>query len=222
MKKLFFILYFLLICSEVFAGIAFDTSGSDASGYTASLTVSITVSDVENRLMIGACKSGTASSVTFNGDSFTFLETGKTFYLLNPDVGTHDVVFTRSGTEGFNCGVSVFNGVKQQAPEASAYDDTTSSSPSVSITTLTDNALIVDLINIANGPTTYTPQTGSTQGFLEPDYGRLGSAYKILSTAGLTTMGWTLNQSVTSPLWAYAFEEAGTASTWKPKIIGMY
>jgi hypothetical protein len=196
--------------------IAFD-SASSGTGTTGPLTWSHTVGDYNNRILIvntGAesnaggpaennCR---AVSVTYDGiplteainlslDDSTADDCAGLWYLLNPPVGTATVSVSYAGTiiDVHGGAISIYH-AKQQAPENVSSNSLLGNPPSINtgITTLTDNALIVDTITSGNSGTFSTTEPGQTERFesVGSTSATAGST-RMASTAGLTSMGWT-------------------------------
>ena len=138
------------------------TSSSTAADPT--LTISGHTVDAGTTILIvgGAWRAGNASfditGITWNGgaEALTRLRidpdpaasTSGSFlyYLVNPTATTADVVITWSGTTGrTSAGATNYNGIDTGTPfEADAGSDGSGTSSSVSLTTLTDGAPLVD------------------------------------------------------------------------------
>ena len=142
----------------------------------ASLTWAHTVNGSERLLVVGVSFNPGAgrnvSSVTYNGAAMTAAgnRAGSNdeiaiYYLVNPDLGTNNVVvtFNTSVTEAVAGAISL-TGVDQAAPIGTFASNTTSSSnASVSVTGLA-NGIIVDTVAWSYAPTpTGGPTTGQTQ-----------------------------------------------------------
>jgi Glycosyl hydrolases family 28/MBG domain (YGX type)/Divergent InlB B-repeat domain/Bacterial Ig domain len=148
------------------------------------------------------------SSVTFNGvyatpipNSTIFGGTSgmvqtQLFYLLEselPHAGTYTIQVNLVGSiAGISAGAVSLIGVSQGPPEAVVTARNTSGADllSASITTLTNNAWVVDLIE-DNNVAALTANTG--QGVLWTASAKLGtggSSTKAVPTAGPTTLGW--------------------------------
>lgn len=171
----------------------------------------------------------TVSGVEFNGaEGFTQsanrsdIDAGVQFasevwYLLNPTNATGNVVATLSGSaDGLSIQLFYLDGAKQQAPEATATAEDLTSPHLVSITTLTNNALIVyGAVFEANGEdiTALTPSGLIEDGEVEIDvtfntFAGMGHEFDV--TAGSESGGWTTNGTgglVAATLVAAAFEE---------------
>ena len=201
------------------------TIGSGEGQGGTSLTFSHTLNAASNRIVVvgaGLDDAGDAfdiDSVTYNGINLTFkvsIDTGtgagsEIWYLLEADLpadGAHDIVISYPATITRKSGISVvLEGAKQEAPEASGTDTaTTTTEVSASITTLSDNAMIVALASAATGGD-WTPGSGETEQ-LEVDSGTSHTSAlntKILVSAGATTMAPTYSASSKKALTAAAF-----------------
>ncbi len=153
------------------------------------------------------------ASVTYNGVAMTEvpntgIETGtgyklmtEMFYMLEADLpagGAYDVVVNLDAkAEDITAGAVSLTGVKQQAPEASASFSLNGSVPTTitnSITTVSDNAWIVDIISTGNQATVYAPDpaTGNVQRWNIAAVSSLSAgSTKAAGAAGETAMGWT-------------------------------
>ena len=223
MKKILFIILFVLISSNAWSAIVYDAYSSDDSGWASSLTFSHTVADEDDRLMIvqGLANAGKdVTGVTFNGDSFTQVETAgdwhsnSQWYLLNPDVGTHDVVVTYNSAEIIEANAMSFYGVKQQAPEATILKNGTSPTPDEDISTVTDNALVIDtLAALESLVSVNEDQTEIYNNTDRVNFDAVGST-KLVPTAGVTNMGYTLDTNAQYTMIISVWEEAGAAVTY--------
>lgn len=182
-------------------------SGNEDAGDTD--TQSAVIAEGINRiLLVGVTwRTGdTVSSIAYNGISLTSIrkDTGpfsiqnELFYLLNPDVGTHDLVTVMSATptEGFSVGGEYFTGVSGVG--VNAGDNQDEKPVDVSITTGTDDSWIFVCAMLRN-PVTTTPISGTTEDWevvsgLRTSVG--GSKTGPLA-AGLYTVGWTHDQGST-------------------------
>jgi hypothetical protein len=121
------------------------------------------------------------SSVTYNGVSLTRLAMSayqntngivlvqtELWYLLNPSVGTGDVVVTWSGGRRFTAGSSSYFGVSQTTPFGTAYNSSGGMGQGTSITGISSatNDLILDLFARTSDSDSYgipTPGAGQSQ-----------------------------------------------------------
>jgi hypothetical protein len=130
-------------------------------------------------------EAGTAGGVT------TAVVRIQQFYLINPDVGTFDLISTFSIDTGtYYITPSWWNGAAQASVLGAAVTGSGSTDPSIGVTPTEDNALIVGgYISEAN--TVLTPDSPQTL-LQEHDFGNTtaGEGYVIQTTAGLQTMSW--------------------------------
>ena len=187
--------------------VGIDAISSASVAAVASLTWAHTVNGSERLLVVGVSFNPGAgrnvSSVTYNGAAMTAAgnRAGSNdeiaiYYLVNPDLGTNNVVvtFNTSVTEAVAGAISL-TGVDQAAPIGTfASNATSSSNASVSVTGLA-NGIIVDTVAWSYAPTpTGGPTTGQTQAWkVKPSNVWGGASTKAVS--GATTMVWDFNGS---------------------------
>lgn len=183
------------------------------------------------------------TSVTYGGVAMeevpnTGVETGagfklftKLFYMMDaglPAGGAHDVVVTLdANAEDITAGAVSLVGVKQQPPEASAAYSLNGGVPTTitnSITTVSDNAWIVDIIGTGNQATIYAPDpaTGNVQRWNIAAVSSLSAgSTKAAGVAGEIAMGWT-NDTVNRYCHSLvAFAEDPTASVPATSAFGI-
>jgi hypothetical protein len=234
----------ILKIQEAQAAITYDTSNTgtvDTNSTSWSLTFSATVSAGNNKvLIVGVSSEGTNSSsetmthtgVTFGGVALT--QVGSTYqyntsipndylsywYLLNPTSQTANIVVTgtksASTTAYIRAGTTVLQGVKQQAPEAYDTAKGNGTALSVSITTLTDSAWIVDIASGAQGNNNLAPQADQTEHWETTSNIRANGSTKSLASHAATTMSWTAATSEDWGMFAAAFApyKAPVISVW--------
>lgn len=153
-----------------------------------------------------------APNSAFFTDGSTFDLTVEIWYLVDPPVGTANVVVTYPGTVADSeCGAASFFGVDQTPViEGSAKDEgvlSPSTSPQLTLTSVTDEALFVDTITFSNAGSFINPQ-GSQQ--LIYDTGLVSrSSYLVGGGAGNQIMGWTTQNSTQSVHTAVVFKASG-------------
>jgi prepilin-type N-terminal cleavage/methylation domain-containing protein len=195
--------------AAVAENITFDNVSSTTS--TANpMTLSHTIGGGTNRLLVvgisAECNEGiTVTSVTYNGQALTkaasvqadtgTVGTADLWYLLEaglPAAGTYNVEVTTSGYTAKSVGAISLAGVAQQAPESS--NTNTNVGPdyiSTSITTLTDGAWVVDVVEQGNAGA-FTPDGGQTEQYDVQASSSTGAAStKEMATAGATSTGWS-------------------------------
>jgi polygalacturonase len=118
------------------------------------------------------------------------------FYLLEselPAAGTYTITVTLAGSvEGIQGGAVSFSNVNQAGPEAVITHRDTSGADLIStaITTLTNNAVVVDSVE-DNTVATLAANTGQSVVYsASAPIGTGGSSIKFTPTAGSTTLGW--------------------------------
>ena len=200
-----------------------------------SSTFSHTTGSLTNGLLIVAVgwrNSGsdtyTVNSVTYNGQSLTLIRKDEKFdsesrsmalyYMKNPPSGTHDVVVTYSGSPYSDYPVAItFDNVDQDTP-IEAHNGVAGGSgtaPSVSVTTVTDGALVLDAL-IARDSFSETVGANQTQRW---DYSNgaisaIGST-ELKETAGSTIMSWSFGSS---ELWSVSACAIRKASALLPTV----
>lgn len=227
------------------------TYDNAASGQNNSNTISanITVGAVSNPALFAcvylrdASSAQTVSSITRNGSGFTLVkqetalfsgtaDTRVALYVqTNPTVGTYPVNVTLSGTPYWYTGLAVVSlgGVDQSTPaEASNSTDsdaagTGGSTISHSLTTLTNNAVVVDCaLGQADGALTPNgSQTGRASMTLGTAVDGAGMSTKATTTAGSTPISWT--QVASGSHWIHVSGSAkpagGTAGDLTQNVI---
>ena len=140
-----------------------NASSGQIEGTQSSLTFEHIVNFGSNKILIvgvavqiDAGDVPDVTGVTYNSVALTKIaekiyliyESVELWYLLNPDEGTHNVVVTLASAtdKGIGAGAITIDGAKQQAPEVNNTANGNSTTASVSITTLTDNAWIIDAV----------------------------------------------------------------------------
>jgi hypothetical protein len=168
------------------------------------LTYAHTIADELNRVLVvtvylDAGDVDTINSITYNGDTLTYSHYAWLFnndkmyqyYLIAPDIGTHNIVVSCSGFVTIEASSYSLYGVKQQAPES--YADGVGSGDTIqgNVTTITDNALVVDtsaleayeMAQVGSGQTSRLETNNYYVGW--------GISTKPVATAGATGMSWT-------------------------------
>ncbi len=154
--------------------ITYDSAASGAVSGGVSLVWTHTVGEGENVILVvglaaedGSSGDMTVSSVTCNGVTMTAAdgsavtvssggETTKTelFYILSPARGANQIAVTYAGDVDYKTGgsITLFN-VKQQGPEVVVANSVLGDYISTSITTLSDESWLVDLLGCGNSGT---------------------------------------------------------------------
>jgi hypothetical protein len=185
-------------------GITLDAkSVAQRTQTSGSVTVSFTVGNNSNRILIVSVISGSSiNTPTFNGDTMTAVVENlgvasgffSLWYLLAPDVATGDVVIGgfdgSSGVETAAVAIYSYYNVAQSAP-ASLSDTDADGETSIAVTPAANGALIFSVIGIegATGPSTTNMQgnTGSAAG--SGNNIATGDSYKLANTSVVTVTG---------------------------------
>lgn len=159
---------------------------ASGSGFTTSLSTSFTVPAGDNQILVAYTIGNNGPSMTYNGVSMTQLATGSAndtmyiFYLLNPTVGTANIV--QSGGNQFRTTYAIsYSGVKQQAPGTPVF---AANSPSV-VTTVA-NSFVQGLTRSSNNTASVSSPVTNRASF--------GSVAAIVGDITTTTAGsYTFN-----------------------------
>lgn len=140
--------------------LSFNSTSKGGATAGTTVTVSHTIAAGDDRILLVGTSliNGTSvSGVTYGGVSMTQAisvqpsqavggaeRVLQLFYLLNPDVGTANIVVTKTSGTATYCHNVAYNGVNQSSfPDASANGGTTSSTLTLSPTTVADNTWVV-------------------------------------------------------------------------------
>ena len=199
--------------------IAFDavSNSGEQTDPTNPLTFSHTCTGSDLVLLVfpltrdGESGDGAISAITYNGVSMTQEATrdslvdtyGEVWSLTNPATGANDVsiTFVSSGTARRHRSIAIsYTGVDQSTSvEASNTATGNSTTPSVSVTTLTDNAMVVDGVVVDDFPDSGTlAADGSQTERLNINWTGTkhdGSSEEAQPTAGATSMDWMVTSA---------------------------
>lgn len=170
-------------------------------GTGVTLTFSVTVDAGNPGLIVIVSREANLTGVTFNGDAMTQVRTQGglgniyVFKLVNPDVGTHDVVVTGSGGNNTTAAAIPFTGADQSTltgADNGQISGSAGTTASTNITTTADGSVVVDIAQITFG--TLTANGAQTQVVNQNlnDWVTAGS-YKSVPTATATSMSWTID-----------------------------
>lgn len=200
-----------------FAAISLDNSATSIVSTASSISFGYTVSGTGRALLVGAAGSANegcgalqqADSVTYNAVSLTFEgrncdsdagddSMAEMFSLAAPATGSNTVVVDYGATTISTIAVVVssFNGVDQTDPTEAVNTRTLAdSAPSLTVTTVTDGAWVVDFVGTDSNDT-FTVGVGQTElGQTSNTTGGGASSYEIKATAGAVSMDWTITDS---------------------------
>ena len=213
-KPIVFVVLFVLVLSfwpeAAEAVIQHDNSTTQTGASVTSLTWSHTVANQSNRVLIVGVQSEHTSnvqptSVTYNGTGLTQINTAAAtssglyqnvslWYLLSPTVTTANVVVTWSATVNTaTAGAISLYGVAQSAPEANATSYNNAGATTTNITTLTNDAWVVDIFGSGQDRGDLAPGSGQTQRFINASGATTsgGGSTKPVTTAGSTSVTWS-------------------------------
>lgn len=216
------------------AFIAFDAASSAQAGSGSSLSWSHTCSGSDRLLVVGT-NSGDFSagdrvvnSITYNGVNLTKIRSddsgnsrSEIWYLVNPALGANTVqVNFAGGVSEMQAGAISLTGVDQSSPlDANNGATGSSSSPSVNVTTIADNAWVLDSLLVENTPS-ISVGAGQTSRWSEDNAnsrGR-GSTEGPKTPAGSVTMSWSLGSSENWRLSAASFATSPVLTVSPPAL----
>ena len=233
----------LLLPAPLWAAVAFDAASESTIGADGtSLTVSHVVSG-SNRALYCACShtpgdTGVSGvTATYNSVAMDILFTDeatlsnrhvRVFRLVAPDTGTHDTVFSWSGTSGMAAICASFTGVDQADPDDAQA--ATSVDPGTSISRSTSSAvgdMVMDVLVVNNnssaiavsGTNTEINQIDPTGGADDPN----GIAASYEAGAATVTPSWGWTGSVSGVQWAWNINAAsgGGGATCSGALLTM-
>lgn len=219
-KKLILSLCFMLMCSRGFCAINFDVvSSGDAFDEADIIFSHTTASESDLLLIVGVeARLGDIISVKYNGILMTEMNSEieikanfyiTTWYLIAPDTGANNVVVDLDGVGNYSDAIAMsFYGVKQQAPEATSSASGVSTTITDSLTTITDNAWVIDFggAEESNTRTVGAGQTDRWNGTVT--IFQLQASTEPVATAGAATMSWSMSTSTAWGTHLSAWEEA--------------
>ena len=225
---------FLIFSDTASAAIGFDAGSSFAdNNLVTQLTWDHTTSGSDRILVLGcAIRNNATQSVTsidFNNAPFSFIRADtngqsvrpEMWYLVGPATGQNQVRVNLTAPAKVACGAISLTGVDQTSP-VDAHNGTTGSStaPSVTVTTVADNAWVIDVVafrSTGNGAPTGTPGSGQTErwsnytesGGAGANIRGKGSTEGPQTPPGAVVMDWSLSASVDWAISAASFQPSG-------------
>ena len=199
------------------------TVGAALSNSLLVVAISVQDSNHANLPITGVTYAGVAMTKIRQDTSSTSNVSAAIYYLLSPTSGANNVVVSTTGSVWKAAVASSWSGVQQSSqPDAQAGKGTanqSSSSPSQAITTVANNALIVDAISseaartgLGSGQTSLGTQQGQS-------FENLSSSYEVKVTAGSETMSATLSSGQAYNYVVASFSPSAAAVTY-PSYIG--
>lgn len=210
---------------------------ADGSGTADNLSFSHTLNSGDDYVIVGLAYYGSFSggggspsvdppTATYGGTAMNFTIGGETglyfgggayqWYLHSSDLPSPGSITVYIDFDDAASGAAAyaisFQGCQAQAPEASGLSTGSGASSSVNVTTISNNAIIVDC-HMASFIGAVTPGSGQTEFVDTPNTGNINifGSTKILASAGATTMSCT--HSTTSYLAYSAVALAEAAAT---------
>lgn len=200
----------LLVMPSADAAIAVDSTSSQDGGINVSYSWSHTCTGANLILIVGVAivdtGAHTVSGVTYNGVALTQKvrtagansNATEIWYLVAPATGANTIAVTLTGAPVQNsmAGAISLTGANQAAPEASNGASGGAPNPTMSITTVADNAWVVDAVS-DNNAVTLLAGSGQTRFWLINGNNRTGAgSYEGPKTpAGAVTMDYTAGGS---------------------------
>lgn len=220
------------VWGAVGGGIAFDAASSAAGNNVASLSWSHTAGGSQRILIVGVAirNSGgrTVTGVTYNGLPLALIGAQNNgasvrveqWYLTAPPAGAFTVQVNLSGNARVTAGSVSLTGVDQATPiDASAPASGSGGNPSVTVTTLTDRAWVVDALAhrlspaVTAGAGQTAQWTNVTGGGPVNGVGGASSTEGPKTPAGAVAMTWTLAPGQDWALHAVALRPAAAAAS---------
>lgn len=189
------------------------------------VTFSHTVANKSNRILVVGTEveddiDCTITSVTYGGQALTKINeisVGTTmrmcsglWYLLNPSVGSANVVVTATKVvRGITAGGTSLYNVAQTAPEAqntNSIESGVTSSLTTNITTLSSRAWLVDAVGTGGASALFNPTSGQTTRYELTSTGaaRGAGGTKYIPNAGATSITWAHSGTPTRISYAVA------------------
>lgn len=190
--------------------ISFNSASSGDADDTP-LTFAHTVNAGSNKILIVGVTlednigPATVTGITFDSVALTQIDTQlydsnanrvDLWYLLNPNEATANVVVTLSASidAGLSAGAITIDGAKQQAPEADAKAAGSGTTASVAITTVTNNAWVIDCVANSSSTNDMTVGAGQTERWEDSNDQRGNGSTEPVESAGEIAMSWTLSE----------------------------
>lgn len=198
-------------------------SATTGTSQATSLTYSLTSTGINRLILVQISTEATAvSGVTYNGVALTQATTitnggvkSEQWYLIAPPIGTYSVVITLASASYITSGAEIYNTVNQSSPIGTLQTSTgTSTSPSLTLITATDNSLVVDSLATGVLPIVYTTGAGQVENWHVTATPNVRQGASSIESAGSqpdsVTMSWSLTQS--TPWAQTAIEIKGISS----------
>lgn len=225
-RYLIFFPFFLLLCPIAHAAIGIDSSSTSWYATSTNLTTITVTSSQSNQLLVVslwdfASIAPTATAVTaggvtmtqaaaveeqgsVSGDSWNYI-----YYLTAPSTGLVNVTTTWSSppSGAVTQIVSLYNVAQSSPVDASSTSvGQTAHNVSTTVTTVTNNDIIIDSAGTKASSTGWAVGTGQTQLSRTASSTFMGQSYKQMATAGATSTYWVAGNTYWSEV-AVAFKQ---------------
>lgn len=180
---------------------SFSFNVAVTAGLTGGLIILFAQTHSTGSISITAATYNSVAMTKANRQNSIGAATTEIWYLVNPASGTNSLSVTLSGSAGFYDAVAIsYSGVDQSTPmDATAVGQSVASgstSNSLSITTVTNGAVVVDCVNAGAAPTltvggSQTKDVDNTN----TNSDKFGVSHQLKTTAGITTMTWNFGPS---------------------------
>jgi hypothetical protein len=208
MKRLLLILL-LLVPTTAHAAIAYDAVSSGTAQNATSVTASHTVTGSDTILvcMVNNNEQDWSDDMDFNGDAMTTGSSqnkdvffARTYYLINPDTGTHTVTANYPATEDAISLICLsFTGAKQSdQPDSTSDTGKYDGEPSTDVTVVSETTMLVGFAFSEADTTDIVPADSQTEvadvtltAYANGKDMRNTGNYRALSSSGITTNGYT-------------------------------
>lgn len=202
MKKLFLTISILLICSTGWGAISVGNMASLGDNPESS---TFSLNNNKSDVLVGIIfrDDTTFSGVTYGGVAMTEAASATDsvsvdcviYYLDGAATGANDVVFTSDGD--FWAWAIAVDGLDLSSIDSTNSATGTSTTPSVTLTTVATNTLIVDVIYHKNAGTLVQGESQTLIGraSIRSDSDEGGGSYDEVTSSGSNAMSWTIGAS---------------------------
>lgn len=175
----------------------------------------------------------TVSSITYNGVALTqsVSDTNGTvrneqWHLVAPPIGTYNIVVTLSAPAYLTCGAETYNTTDQSSPiGVTQTSDGSSLTPSLVLTTSTNNSIVVDSLATGTLPIVYTAGAAQSENWhitVNPNARQGASSVESAGSApDAVTMSWAITQSTPWVMTALELKGVSSAITGVQTVTGL-
>lgn len=183
--------------------LTFDATDTAKSTGTTTTISNFTVGSGYLRLLVVGVSSNvslTDATVTYDGTSLTEVSGGsstcKLFYLLNPDIGSGDIVLTTSSSGNNVIGATSWFNVNPTTPFGALVTASAIGTTATVTVTTTTGEVVVDNLHTTDDATAATVGADQTQRWNDTQVNRIGAGSSQAGADG-GVMSWTLTDSDT-------------------------